>query len=140
LTPIAIMKKKMETIRETEKIYCSIALAFAVIAGILCFILALEPIGKGLILGTLFSIINFVLMGETLPMRIGHSRKKSAGISFLLIFLRYGLLAIPLALSIKLNRFNMAATVVGLFSVQLVIMTEHISRHIKMRTQKKQLF
>ncbi len=134
------MKKKMGTIRDTEKIYCSIALGFAVIVGTLCFILMLKPIGKGLILGTLFSIINFVLMAETLPMRIGHTRKKGVGISFLLIFLRYALLAIPLALSIKLNQFNMAATVFGLFSVQLVIMTDHISRYIKMRTQKNQLY
>jgi len=130
----------METLRETEKFYCSIVLGIAVAAGILCFMLELRPIGKGLMLGSIFSALNFILMGETLPMRIGPSRKKAAGLSFLLLFSRYALLAIPLALSIKLPEFNMAATIIGLFSVQLVIMTEHLSRHVVTRTRKNQLY
>lgn len=140
MKPTTIIKKRMEAVRETEKHYCSIALGIAVIAGIICIILAFKPIGKGLILGSLFSTANFILMGETLPMRIGRTRKKAAGISFLLIFLRYVLLAIPLILSIHLAQYHMAATIIGLFSVQLVIMTEHISRHIRMRTRKTQVF
>jgi len=126
----------MEAIRETEKHYCSIALAIALIAGIICFMLALKPLGKGLILGSLFSAANFILMGETLPMRIGHSQKKITGIAFLLILIRYALLAIPLVISIKLIEFNLAGTVFGLFSVQLIIMADHISRLIKLRTNK----
>jgi hypothetical protein len=126
----------MEAIRETEKHYCSIALAIALITGIICFMLALKPLGKGLILGSLFSAANFTLMGETLPMRIGHSPKKITGIAFLLILIRYALLAIPLVISIKLIEFNLAGTVFGLFSVQLIIMADHISRLIKFRTNK----
>ncbi|MDZ7831043.1 MAG: ATP synthase subunit I [Desulfobacterales bacterium] len=133
-------KKRMEAVRETEKHYCSIALGIAVIAAIICFMLAFKPIGKGLILGSLFSAANFILMGETLPMRIGRSRKKAAGISFLLILLRYVLMAIPLVLSIQMAQFHLAATIIGLFSVQLVIMSEHISRHIRMKTRKSQVF
>ena len=126
----------MEAIRETEKHYCSIALGITVIVGIICIMLSLKPIGKGLILGSLFSAANFILMGETLPMRIGYSRKKITGIAFLLILIRYALLAIPLVISIKLIEFNLAGTVFGLFSVQLVIMADHISRLIKLRTNK----
>jgi hypothetical protein len=128
----------MEMVRETEKKYCSLALGIAVFAAIVCFLLAYEPAGKGLILGCLFSIANFLLMGETLPMRIGHSRKKITAIAFLLILVRYALLAIPLAVSIKLDQINLAGTVFGLFSVQLVIMADHISHLIK--TKKEHLF
>ena len=138
--PTTRMKKRMETVRETEKHYCSIALGIAVVAGMICIMLGFKPIGKGLILGSLFSAANFILMGETLPMSIGHTRKKAAGISFLLIFLRYVFLAIPLILSIQMAQFHMATAIIGLFSVQLVIMTEHISRHIQMRTRKTQVF
>ena len=130
----------METLRETEKLYCSITMGIAVAAGILCFMLEFTPIGKGLILGSIFSALNFILMGESLHLRIGTSRKKAAGISFLLLFLRYALLAIPLALSIKMPEFDMVSTIIGLFSIQLVIMTEHLSRHVIMRTRNNHFY
>ncbi|MBS3808701.1 MAG: ATP synthase subunit I [Desulfobacterales bacterium] len=131
--------KTLEAIRETEKKYCSLALTIAVVIAIVCFILAFKPLGKGLILGAVFSIANFIIMGETLPMRIGHNRRRSTGISFVSIFGRYALMAIPLALSIKLSQFNLAATVCGLFMIQLVILTEHIVNLIQMKFRKTQL-
>lgn len=128
----------METVRETEKKYCSISLTLAVMAGIVCFMFSLDPAGKGIILGSLFSAGNFIMMGETLPMRIGHSRRKGAGISFLLIMSRYALMAIPLAVSIKQAEFSMPATVLGLFTVQIVIMTDHIFNKAKTDFRRKQ--
>lgn len=114
-------------------------MTIAVVIAIVCFILAFKPLGKGLILGAVFSIANFIIMGETLPMRIGHNRRRSTGISFVSIFGRYALMAIPLALSIKLSQFNLAATVCGLFMIQLVILTEHIVNLIQMKFRKTQL-
>ncbi|MFO7840270.1 MAG: hypothetical protein R6X08_12320 [Desulfosalsimonadaceae bacterium] len=91
-------------------------------------------------LGSLFSTGNFLIMGETLPMRIGHTRKKAAGISFLLILARYFLMAIPLALSIKLAQFDLAATVCGLFMVQAIIMGDHILALLRTRMGKNRVF
>lgn len=130
----------MEAIRETEKKYCSLALTIAVVVAIICFILAFKPLGKGLILGAVFSIANFIIMGETLPMRIGHTRRKSTGISLVSIFSRYALMAIPLALSVKFVQFNLAATICGLFMVQLVILTEHVINLIQMKSRKTEFF
>ena len=127
----------MEQIRQTQKKYCSLAMTLAIFAGISFFLFDLKPIGKGLILGTIFSILNFVLMGESLPMKIGQSKNKTLGLSFLSIFLRYGLMAIPLIAAIKLERFNFTATVCGLLMVQLVILTDEIIRLIFNSTQKK---
>jgi len=129
----------MGTVRETERKYGTFALSFAVAAGIVCFLLGLKPIGKGLVLGSLFSVINFTLIGESLPMRIGHSRKKVTGIAFMMILLRYALMAAPLGVGIKMNQFNLAAIIAGLFSVQLLIMAEHIFRLIIMRTRNNQV-
>jgi hypothetical protein len=46
------------------------------------------------------------------------------------LLLRYALLAIPLILAVRSDRFNFPATAVGIFMVQLVIMIEHGSRLI----------
>lgn len=127
----------MEKIRETQKKYCSLAIIIAIFAGISFFLLGLKPIGRGLILGTIFSIINFVLMGESLPMKVGRTKNKTMALSFLSIFFRYGLMAIPLIAAIKLERFNFAATVCGLFMVQIVILADGIIRLIYNSTLKK---
>lgn len=127
----------MEQIRETQKKYCSLAITLAIFAGISFFLFGFKPIGKGLILGTIFSILNFILMGEALPRRLGQSKNKTMAFSFLSIFLRYGLMAIPIVAAIKLEQFNLAATVCGLFMVQLVILTDGIIRLIFNSTQKK---
>lgn len=115
-------------------------MTIAVAVAIVCFILAFKPLGKGFILGAFFSITNFIIMGETLPMRIGHSRRRSTGISLVSIFSRYALMAIPLALSIKLNQFNIAATICGLFIVQLVILAEHVINLFQIKPRKTQWF
>jgi hypothetical protein len=127
----------MEQIRQTQKKYCSLAITLAIFAGVSFFLFGLKPVGKGLILGTIFSILNFILMGESLPMKIGQSKGKTMGLSFVSIFLRYGLMAIPIIAAIKLEQFNIAATVCGLFMVQLVILTDEIIRLIYNSTQKK---
>jgi len=127
----------MKQIRETQKKYCSIAITIAIFAGIFFILFDLKPIGKGLILGTIFSIFNFILMGETLPMRIGISRSKATVFSFLSIFFRYGLMALPLVLSIKFDRFHMAATVCGLFMIQFVILADSVICMVYSTTRKK---
>lgn len=127
----------MERIRETQKKYCSLAIIIAIFGGISFFLLGLKPVGRGLILGTIFSILNFVLMGEAIPRKMGRSKNKTIAFSFLSFFFRYGLMAIPLITAIKLERFNFAATVCGLFMVQAVILADGIIRLIYNSTLKK---
>ena len=62
----------MESIREIQKKYCTRAITAAIFIGLFFIVAGQKPIGKGLILGTIFSIINFIIMGETLPHRIGN--------------------------------------------------------------------
>ena len=76
----------------------------------------LYQLGKGLVLGAVFSIVNFIVMGEALPMRIGKSRKKTIVISAGSIFVRYFLLTIPLVLAINFEQFNLFSVIIGIFS------------------------
>ena len=91
----------MDAIRETQKKYCSRAMLAAIFVGLVFIVMDQTAMGKGLILGTFFSIINFVLLGETLPLKVGKSRGKSFFFSLGSISFRFALMAIPLITAIK---------------------------------------
>ena len=127
----------MESIRQTQKKYCSRAITAAIFAGLVFILAGQEPIGKGLILGTIFSIINFIVMGEMLPLKIGKSKNKTFFLSLASIFSRYILLAIPLLIAVKFDQYNLISVVVGIFMIQLFILADHIVSHLT-ATRKKQ--
>lgn len=106
-------------------------------AALVLIFFGLPSAAKGLVLGSLFSILNFVLMGETLPLRLGRTRNASIAVSFGSIGFRYAILAVPLVLAIHYETFHPAATVVGMFMVQVVIMADHIAAALRLRYGKK---
>lgn len=103
-------------------------MAAAIIAGLLFILAGQKPMGKGLILGTLFSVINFVLMGELIPLQLGHTKSKTYLVSFGSIIIRYGLLALPLIVSLKFEQFNLWAVICGVFMIQIVILVDHLRK------------
>ncbi|MBW1888972.1 MAG: hypothetical protein JRF32_00975 [Deltaproteobacteria bacterium] len=113
-------------ISHTQKRYGTLSMMAAIFMGIFLILLGHKALAKGLILGSLFSVLNFVLMGEILPLLIGHSRKKSSLVSFGSIVFRHGLLAVPLILSLKMEWLDFTTTVIGLFMVQFMIMGDHL--------------
>jgi hypothetical protein len=114
------------SVKETQKKYCSLAMSAAILIGLVMILAGQKPVGKGLILGTLFSVVNFILMGETLPVKIGKSKPKTFLFSLGSILVRYLLMAIPLFLAIKMDQFNLVASICGLFMVQLMILADHL--------------
>lgn len=98
----------------------------AIVGGLLFILAGQQPIGKGLVLGSIFSVINFVLMGETLPMRLGKSKGKTFSVALGSIFFRYVILAVPMVVAIKFEQFNIFATILGVFMIQLVIVSDHL--------------
>jgi hypothetical protein len=98
----------------------------AIVIGILFVLLGHKAQAKGLILGSIFSVLNFVVMGEILPLIVGPSRKRSSFLSLGSIVVRHGLLAVPLIMALKLEWLDFAATVCGLFMVQAMIMGDHL--------------
>ena len=127
----------MESIRETQKKYCTRAMTAAIFIGLFFIIAGQKPIGKGLILGTIFSIINFIIMGETLPHRIGKSNNKTFFLSLGSIFFRYILLAVPMIIAVKFEQYNFISVIVGIFMIQLFILGDHFISLIT-ATRKKQ--
>jgi hypothetical protein len=116
----------MEVLRQTQKKYSSRAITAAIFAGFFLILIGQKAMGKGLILGTVFSIVNFILMGETLPLRLGKSKNKTYLFSFGSIFFRYFIVAVPLVMAIKLEQYNLFSTMIGIFFVQFFILAEHV--------------
>ena len=112
----------MEEIKEIQKKYCSQALIFAIIVAFLLILADLKAIGKGYLLGTLFSILNFIIMGQLLPLKLSKSGSKASVFAFLSIFVRFAILTIPLIISLKIDTFNFFGVVAGLFTVQLTML------------------
>jgi len=118
------------SVRQTQKKYGSRAMMLAIAGGMILILIGQKPVGKGLVLGAVFSVINFVLIGEALPITLGQSRNR-AFLSFLgSILFRYALLAIPLFLAIRLSQINLASTVTGLFLVQMLILSDHCFHYL----------
>jgi len=120
----------MESVKATQKKYGSRALWIAIIIGLCFFLGGLKPVGKGIILGTVFSVVNFILIGQALPMRIGKSKRKTFILSLGSLFFRYALMAIPIIVAAKFEQFNLVAAIIGLFMIQFVILADHLIKVI----------
>jgi len=116
----------MKEIKDIQKSYCSQALIVAIAVSVLLIILGEKAIGKGFLLGTLFSIINFVIMGQLIPLKLVESRFKASALALISIFFRFAILAVPLIISLKFHTVHFIGVVIGLFMVQLIILFNHL--------------
>ena len=120
----------IESVKATQKKYASRAIWIAIIVGLCLFLADQKPVGKGIILGALFSVANFILIGKALPLRIGKSKRKTFFLSLGSIFFRYVLMALPILVAVKFEQFNLVAAIVGLFMIQFVILADHLVKLI----------
>ena len=130
--------KQMETLKQTQKKYATRTLTLAIVIALFLILIGQKPVAKGLILGTVFSVLNFILMGKTIILKFGQSKRKTFSISMGSIIFRYLLLAIPLVTALKFEQFNLMAAILGIFMIQLVILTEHLLTFIP-SLRKKQI-
>ncbi|MBN2125413.1 MAG: ATP synthase subunit I [Deltaproteobacteria bacterium] len=103
---------------------CSWTMTSVLVAAVLFIFFQEKAIAKGLVLGAVFSVINFLLLGKTLPMTLGRSRARAGLIGFASILTRYAILAIPMVIAVRSVSFNFVAVVVGIFAVQIVTLLD----------------
>jgi len=127
----------MEPVKQTQKKYGSRAIWIAIIIGLCFFLAGQKPVGKGLILGAIFSVANFILIGKTLPLRIGQSKRKTFFLSLGSIFFRYALMAVPIVAAVKFEQIDLVAAIIGIFMIQLVILADHILKLISSNRGEK---
>lgn len=112
-------------VQEFLKRICSWALSIALVIAVLFLVLGERAVAKGLLLGTCFSILNFVLLGKSIPMALGKSRAKANIIGFGSILTRYAVLAVPIVIAVKSPSFDLVAVIIGVFAVQMMIFLDH---------------
>jgi hypothetical protein len=117
---------KATPLRQMQKRIGARALTIAILLAVVTILSGYKELGKGLVLGTLFSILNFILMAEFLPRRLSVERRRAGFLAFGSILLRYALLASPLILAAKSTAFSFATTAVGLFMVPLVALIDNL--------------
>ena len=117
-----------EGIRDTQKKYCSRAMVAAIVGGLILILVGQKGLGKGLVLGAIFSVLNFIIMGETLPMLLGKTKGSAIVTALLSVGLRYVLLAVPLVIAIKFEQINIITAAIGIFMIQVVIVSDHVGR------------
>ncbi|MGD9157805.1 MAG: ATP synthase subunit I [Desulfobacteraceae bacterium] len=126
-----------EEVKKTQKFYCNRALYYAISAAFILIIMGQKAIAKGLLLGTVFSVLNFAIMAILLNRQImgAQNQMRARSAAFLSIFLRFAILAIPLMISYKIEAFNFFGAVAGIFMVQFSILFNNlvIDRFTKIR-------
>jgi hypothetical protein len=120
----------MPGIKSIPKYHVTLTLVSALVLGLILLAAGRPAAGKGLMLGSLFSAINFALMGVSLSAKLNDGPRRRFGWILVSIQGRFLLLAVPLVMAVKFPQFDLPATVVGVFMVQLCILAEHIGRLI----------
>ncbi|MFO8112505.1 MAG: ATP synthase subunit I [Desulfosalsimonadaceae bacterium] len=123
----------MEAVRSLRKKYCPTAMFIAIIAALVMIFMGYRDLARGIVLGTLFSILNFVLMGASIQLRVQRTRRTGAMIAFVLVLLRFGFLALPLVVSIYYDKYHIVTTIAGLFMVQAVMLADAVKKLVSSR-------
>ena len=108
-------------INRVQKRFCSWAMTVAIFVAIGFIVCGEKAMAKGLIMGTFFSVFNFILMGRSISIILGKSRIKARFIGLASILSRFLLLAIPLIIAIKSVYFDFLSVIIGIFAVQIII-------------------
>jgi hypothetical protein len=116
----------MEAVKQAQKKYAVKVFTLTIVIALFFVLMGQKPVAKGLIMGAFFSVLNFILMGKTITLKLGKSKRKTFSISMGSLILRYLLLAIPLIAALKFEQLNLVAAILGIFMIQFVILAEHL--------------
>ena len=71
----------MEAFKQTQKRYVTRALTLSIMVGLLFILVGQKAVGKGLMLGTIFGVLNFILMGQSIAWKLGRSKSKTISLA-----------------------------------------------------------
>ncbi len=111
-----------EAVRSIQKKTCSRAMLAAIAGAVALMLFGEKAVGKGLVLGTLFSAANFVVMAHLIQRTLAGSRARSTAAALGSILFRFSLLAVPLVISLRTDAVHFIGVVIGLFMVQLTLL------------------
>lgn len=112
----------MEQLLSFKKTIVFQILITAVIVSAAAVFLGFVPVAKGFALGSIFSLVNFLIMAQQAPKRLGKKTGRAGWENFLSLLLRLTVLGLPLFLAIRFPAFNLIATIIGILNLQFSIL------------------
>lgn len=111
--------KVQQEVNEVSKGIC----VYAVIVGLISFIISKEPIHiiLGVVFGSIIAILNFRLLAITMEKAVDYSPGKAQAYSGIRYLVRMFIVAAVVFVSVKNPNINVIGTVLGLISTQIVI-------------------
>lgn len=120
----------MAVIDTLQRRYCTRALAVAVVLGLATHLAGWPAASRGLLVGSLFSVLNFILLGKELARHLDDAPQRGRVPKRIARVGRYLLGAVPVVLAIRLPAVDLPATVAGMFMVPLTILLEAVIHHL----------
>jgi len=100
------------------------ALFLVLAVAVILLVAVSKPAARGLVLGGLFSVLNFYLMSQVLAGRVRKTGWTGRSLGFIWLLARMGIMALPLLVALKMDFFSLAATAAGLFAIQASLLLE----------------
>lgn len=76
---------------------------------------------KGFVLGSLFSMLNFLLMARHSLKGLGDTQGRATGKRLLSLGVRMGILAVPIYIAFRVPEIDLLFTTLGVFNLQVSI-------------------
>jgi hypothetical protein len=114
----------MEAIKHLQRRYCGGALTTAVVMGLAAYMAGWPSVTRGLLLGSLFSALNFILLARGLTHRMAGGHRPAPVRTLFARLGRYLLWAVPVVLAVKLPAVDLPAAIAGVFMVPVCIVLD----------------
>ena len=115
----------MIAIKRLQRRYGGGALTTAAVLGGAVYLAGYPAVARGLVLGTLFSAVNFLLLGNAVGRNLTERPRGRVGPLFNR-WGRYLLWAVPVILAVKWPSVDLPATIAGVFMVPLLIVLDSV--------------
>ena len=116
----------MEAIRHLQKRYCGGALSVAILLSLVVYLAGWPAVTRGLLLGALFSALNFALLGKTMTQKLAGAHRRNTIIAVAAQVGRYLLWGLPVVVAVKMPSVDLPATIAGLFMVPIFIIADSV--------------
>jgi len=116
----------METVKHFQRRYCGGALTAAILIGLGVYMAGWPTVTRGILLGSLFSSLNFALLGRSLTRKLTGDQRPGTLPTLATQTGRYLLWAVPVVIAVKWPAVDLPSTVAGLFMVPACIVLDSV--------------
>jgi len=116
----------METVKHLQQRYCGGALTAAILIGLGVYMAGWPAVTRGVLLGSLFSSLNFALLGLNLTRKLTGHHRRGTLLTLSAQLGRYLLWAVPVIVAVRWPGVDLPSTVAGLFMVPACIVLDSV--------------